>query len=64
MATHVKSKLGGYGGSRLQKGHVLILGDERIAATGLNRAVLPDYTVPLQYETPMHDELSRQFVLC
>lgn len=53
VATHVKSKLGGYGGSRLQKGHVLILGDERIAATGLNRAVLPDYTVPLQYETPM-----------
>lgn len=53
VTTHVKSKLGGYGGERLQKGHVLVLGDERVRACGLNRAVIPGYTVPAGYETPM-----------
>ncbi|KAF1683111.1 biotin-dependent carboxyltransferase family protein [Veillonella sp. R32] len=53
VATHVKSKLGGYGGRRLQAGDVLVLGDERLQATHLNRWALPNYTVPATYEPPM-----------
>lgn len=53
VATHVKSKLGGYGGERLQKGHILVLGDERVRTYGLNRAALPNYILPTGYETPM-----------